>query len=85
MLAEQVGGHTPTLEGLRWRRDAHPRRAVVGQLCGIFVGCLCCRNVNLFSGGKARGVADTHTRAHTQTRFSIGVYITRQQPLALSR
>lgn len=27
MLAEQVGGHTPTLEGFHWRHDALPHQA----------------------------------------------------------
>lgn len=38
MLAEQVGGHTPTLEGFRWRHDALPHRAggmATGLLCGL--------------------------------------------------
>lgn len=34
MLAEQVGGHTPTLEGFHWRHDAL-------QGCGMTVGLFC--------------------------------------------
>lgn len=30
MLAEQVGGHTPTLEGFHWRHDALFLTKVVG-------------------------------------------------------
>lgn len=32
MLAEQVGGHTPTLEGFHWRHDALPHQA--GRITG---------------------------------------------------
>lgn len=38
MLAEQVGGHTPTLEGFHWRHDALLQRAggmAVGSFCGL--------------------------------------------------
>lgn len=38
MLAEQVGGHTPTLEGFHWRHDAQLHRAIgtaVGSFCGL--------------------------------------------------
>lgn len=38
MLATQVGGHTPTLEGFRWRHDALPHRAggmTTGPFCGL--------------------------------------------------
>ena len=36
MLAEQVGGHTPTLEGFHWRHDA-----LLYQGSGMTVGLFC--------------------------------------------
>lgn len=35
MLAEQVGGHTPTLEGFHWRHDALPH-----QTGGMTIGAV---------------------------------------------
>lgn len=53
MLAEQVGGHTPTLEGFHWRHDA-----LLHQDSGMTVGCFCmkCQSV---SKCKAKDIADS--------------------------
>lgn len=66
MLAEQVGGHTPTLEGFHWRHDALPH-----QTGGMTIGAVLWAvvlffhyfvfSVNLLCTGKERGVGDTRS------------------------
>lgn len=77
MLAEQVGGHTPTLEGFRWRHDALPRRAG-GLTMGPFCGLLLCSESICYAQGK-------HEKEVIRGRLGIwiDVYITRRQPQRL--
>ena len=79
MLAEQVGGHTPTLEGFHWRHDALFLTKVVGWQWARSVGCLCmkCQSViHKQSTGCSRYVF--------RHSIWIGVYITRRQPWRFS-
>lgn len=54
-MAEQVGGHTPTLEGFHWRHDALAQRQWEGS--GLALWATFVWNVNLLPISKARGVA----------------------------
>lgn len=68
MLAEQVGGHTPTLEGFHWRHDALPHQtggmtigAVLWAVVLFFYYYYFVFSVNLLCTGKVRGVGDTRS------------------------